>query len=298
MAAVTIVFLAACAGGGARPAGGGAEPVVVAAVYPLAFAAERVGAGGARVQELTPAGAEPHDVELTPSQVAALAEADLVVYVGAGFQPAVEDALAGLEAARLDVLEVVEPLAAGEHAEDEQAEDGHAHGSVDPHVWLDPLRLAEIGAAIAAELGDINPAGRDTYLSHAGELRAELARLDDAFERGLDRCARRAMVVSHEAFGYLAARYDLEQIGISGIDPEAEPSPARLAEVAGLAREHGATTIFFERLVSPRAAQAIAAEIGVDTAVLDPLESAPEQGDYLSAMRANLDNLRAALGCP
>jgi zinc transport system substrate-binding protein len=293
-----LVLTAACAPGPAEPAGRGA-PRLVASFYPLAFAATRIAGDRAEVVDLTPAGVEPHDLELSPSQVRALAEADLVVYVGGGFQPGVEQALEQVDTARLDVLELVETLPAeDEPAEDEHGKDEHAHGAVDPHVWLDPMRLAEIGEAIATELGAIDPAGRAIYGERAAALTTELDRLDRAFREGLKGCEQRAIVVSHQAFGYLTESYGLKQVGIAGLDPEAEPSPARVAQVTEFARANGVTTIFFETLVSPRVAKTIANEIGIDTAVLDPLESQPDGGDYLSGMRANLAALRAALGCP
>lgn len=308
-----VLLSSACAGTGSQPS----EGSVVAAFYPLAFAARTVAGDRLEVVNLTPPGAEPHDLELSTAQMRTLASAELVVYVGGGFQPALEDALAELEVDRLDVLEAVSPLPsrgdphgeeahAGEeeaHAGEEEAhageEEAHAHpeGAVDPHVWLDPLRMARIVRAIGAALAGADPDGGEGYRARAADLARRLEALHEDYREGLSGCERREIVVSHEAFGYLADRYDLRQLGIAGLDPEAEPAPGRVAEVTRFAREHGVTTIFFERAVSPEVAEVVAAEIGVRTAVLDPLEFPPRRGDYFDVMRANLLKLKEALGC-
>ncbi|MFC0099146.1 metal ABC transporter substrate-binding protein [Micromonospora marina] len=289
------------------------EVGVVAAFYPLQFLAERIGGDAVTVSNLTKPGAEPHDLELNPRQVGEVVDADLVVYLS-GFQPAVDEAVeqnGGDHAFDVAGVTPLRDAAAGdhdhdhegegedEHAEDEHAEDEHAEegGGKDPHVWLDPTRLATIGDKLAERLGKADPDHAADYTARAGALRTELTKLDTEYADGLRTCQRREIVTSHAAFGYLTDRYKLEQIGISGLTPEAEPSPQRLAEVAEEAREHQAGTIFFETLVSPKVAETIAREVGAKTAVLDPLEGPPADGDYLSAMRTNLQTLRTALGC-
>lgn len=254
---------------------------MVAAFYPLVFAAEGVGGTFVHVDNLTAPGVEPHDLELSADQVRALSNADLVIYLGGGFQPALEDFVSGLDATRkLDVLEGLELT-----------------GDDDPHVWLDPTIMAGIVQRVAARLTDIDPHHTTTYERNGSQLARELAGLDELFAARLARCATRDIVTSHAAFGYMAERYDLEQISISGIDPEAEPSPGRLAEVARFVRDHDVETIFFEELVSPDVAETIAEEAGAETAMLSPLESAPASGDYSDAMKANLAALIEALGC-
>ncbi|KWV32221.1 metal ABC transporter substrate-binding protein [Micromonospora rifamycinica] len=283
----------------------GADPDrvdVVAAFYPLQYVAERVGGGAVTVTNLAKPGAEPHDLELNPRQVGQVSDAELVFYLK-GFQPAVDEAVAQNAADRaLDVTTVV-PLrdaAAGGH--DHEGEDGHAEeedGGKDPHLWLDPTRLATVADKLAERLGAVDPDRAADYTTRARTLRGELDKLDAEYTAGLATCQRREIVVSHAAFGYLAERYRLEQIGLTGLTPDTEPAPQRLAEVAREAREHKATTIFFETLVSPKVAETIAAEVGAKTAVLDPIEglSTDGGGDYLSVMRANLTTLRTALGC-
>jgi zinc transport system substrate-binding protein len=256
---------------------------VVAAFYPLAYAAEQVGGSKVNVHNLTPPGAEPHDIELTPGDVGRLQQADVVLYLSHGFQPAVEQAVAGARGKRVDVLAGI-GLRRGV---------GDEVGKSDPHVWLDPVLYARVVRRIGAALGE--PAG-------AKSLARSVLALDGEYRRGLANCARRDFVTSHAAFGYLAARYGLHQVPITGIDPESEPSPQRLQRLIALVRREHVTTVFFERLVSPRLADTVARDAGARTAVLDPIEglTPAEQahGDtYLTLMRRNLHELRSALRC-
>ena len=181
----------------------------------------------------------------------------------------------------------------GEHADEAHGE----HGSGDPHVWLDPVRLGAVAAALAERLADLDPDGAEGYRERAAALQRELAALDDELRTGLASCERRQVVTSHDAFGYLTDAYGLEQVPVAGLSPDDEASPRRLAEVAAQAEREGVTTVFFEELVSPKVAESLAREVGARAEVLSPLEGAPEEGDYLSAMRANLAALRAALDC-
>jgi len=270
-----LVFWAVGCGGGS--AGSPAKETVVASFYPLAYAAEEVGNGGVDVENLTPAGAEPHDLEVSPQDVAAIREADLVLLLGDGFQPQLEDA-AGTGKKVLRLLDT--PGLA-------LRPDG------DPHVWLDPLRYAKIVGRIGQALQRPDAAAR---------LQARLRDLDGEYRTGLAHCKRHEIVTSHEAFGYLAERYGLEQVAITGLSPEVEPEPAKLQQVVELVRERGVTTIYFETLVSPRIAETVARETGAKTAVLNPIEGLTKneisQGEnYFSLMRTNLRTLREGLGC-
>jgi zinc transport system substrate-binding protein len=281
---------------------------VVTAFYPLQFAAEQVGGDRVSVESLTPPGAEAHDVELSPQQVADLQDADLVVYLK-GFQPAVDEAVEGLPADK--VLEVSEGLATlegegHEHSEEEgdkhSDEQGHSDEKgegTDPHIWLDPTLMGQIAERVEAAFAEADADGAQGYATNLGELDTELTALDEAWETGVAECESRDLVVSHEAFAYLGARYDFEQVGLSGLSPEAEPSPARLAEVADFVRDNDVTTIYFETLVDPGVAETIADETGATTAPLDPLEGVQEgsDGDYLSIMRANLDEVVKGQRC-
>ncbi len=280
---VWIAALALIAAGCGAASGAKGRTTVVAAFYPLAYAAEQVGGAKVDVRNLTPPGAEPHDIELTPRDVGRLQQADVVLYLSHGFQPAVEQAVAGARGKRVDVLAGL-GLRRGV---------GDEAGKSDPHVWLDPVLYARIVRRIGSVLGE--PARA------AGLVRRVLA-LDGDYRRGLAHCARRDFVTSHAAFGYLAARYGVHQIPITGIDPESEPSPQRLSRLIALVRREHVTTVFFERLVSPRLAETVARDAGAKVAVLDPIEgltpAEQSHGDtYLTLMRRNLQELRSALGC-
>jgi zinc transport system substrate-binding protein len=306
LAAAALLALTAAGCGGGEAARADGKLPVVAAFYPLQYVAQRVGGDAIDVTGLAKPGAEPHDLELTIDQVSAVDKAALVLFLG-DFQPAVNDAVAGLHTDHALDAATVAPLldatAGGHEHEGEHAgeEPGHAEesGEKDPHLWLDPTRLAAVGDAVAARLGKLDQAEAAGFTARAQALRADLTALDQEFAAGLKTCERREIVTSHAAFGYLAARYDLEQVAITGLSPEAEPSLQRLTAVAEEAKEHGATTIFFETLVSPKVAETIADQVGAKTAVLDPVEGLQPgaTGDYLSVMRANLATLRTALGC-
>jgi zinc transport system substrate-binding protein len=270
---------------------------VVASFYPLAEAARAVGGDLVNVENLTPPGVEPHDLELAPDDLEALVTADLVIYLGGGFQPAVEDGIGQAEGTTLDLLDAAGPLEPPDPG-DEEAEELAA----DPHVWLDPARYAMIVDAIAEALAGLRPSDAGAFRSSGAAFVDDLEALDREFADGLGSCDQHLIVVNHAAFGYLAAAYGLEQVAISGLSPEAEPTPDRLAELRTLVQEEGVTTIFTEELASPEVAEALARETGVTTAVLNPLEGLTPQEvdageDYLSVMRSNLELLRTALGC-
>lgn len=264
------------AGCGDGESGGSGRTAILAGFYPLAYAAEEVGGDAVAVTNLTPPGVEPHDLELSVRDVEKIRAADLVLYLGDGFQPALEEAAEESGGRAIDLLKTQTALRPG-----------------DPHVWLDPLRYADVVDGVGDTLGRPQ-AARD--------LVERLRALDAELDRGLAECDRRELVTSHDAFGYLAERYGLEQVAITGISPEAEPSPRDLERVTRLARERGVTTIFFETLVSPEVAEAVAREVGAETAVLDPLEGLSDEDlaageDYFSLMRANLRALQEGLGC-
>lgn len=271
--ALSLVLAAACGGG---DPGGSGRAEVVAGFYPLAYVAEEIGGNAVEVVNLTPPGVEPHDLELSVRDVERIRAADLVLYLGDGFQPALEEAAEESQGRAFDLLKTQTALRPG-----------------DPHVWLDPLRYADVVDGVGDTLGRPQ-AARD--------LVERLRALDAELERGLAACDRRELVTSHDAFGYLAERYGLEQVAITGISPEAEPSPRDLERVTRLAQERGVRTIFFEKLVSPEVAETVAREVGAKTAVLDPLEGLSDKDlaageDYFSVMRANLRALQEGLGC-
>ncbi len=282
-----LVLVAGCGGTGAADE----RPQVLAAAYPFAWAAAAVAGDDARVVDLVKSGGEPHDVELAPRQIGAVEKAALVVYLR-GFQPAVDDAVRdSAKAARLDLRSAADVRPLSDGLEDETG------SGIDPHVWLDPVRMSAIVGTVADRLSRQDPAHASSYEERATRTQAALAELDTLFRSRLADCRRRELVTAHTAFAYLAGRYGLEQVGVTGLDPEGEPSPARIAKVARYARSHDVSTVYFESRVDPKLAQTVASEIGARTAVLDPVEGVRDGDDYLSVMRRNAAALAEGLGC-
>jgi zinc transport system substrate-binding protein len=283
--------VAGCAAFSDEAPGTGDGVQVAAAFYPLAYVAERVAGEHAEVDNLTAPGGEPHDLEPSVQETAQIVRADLVVHER-GFQPAVDETVeqnAGGDV--LDVADVVELVPFREHGIDSDEDD--------PHFWQDPLLLADVADAVAEHLATIDPAHADDYAANADDLRGDLEQLDEEYDAGLADCERDTVVVSHDAFGYLE-RYGIDMEAIVGLSPEAEPTPADLGRLQDLIREDGVTTVFSETIASPKAAEALARDTGVRSAVLDPIEGLTDETadqDYLSLMRANLTALEEANGC-
>ncbi len=281
--ALLVVACTALTGCSAMTGGGpdsDAEVTVVASFYPLAWVAEQVAGDGYDVRNLTSAGGEPHDLELGIRQTAEVEDADLVVYES-GFQPAVDTAVDNLaEGDVLDTRSVV-PVP-----------------DTNPHFWLDPLLMADVADAVAARLTEIAPEDAAGFEERAAALREALTQLDTSFERGLADCARTDVIVSHDAYGYLE-RYGPRFTAIT-TNPDTEPTPRDLARLADLVDRTDVTTVFYEPLEGPDAAESVARDLLLDTAVLDPIEGLTDQTageSYLSLMSANLAALQTANGC-
>lgn len=297
VAALAALSLSACSSNDAQDDAG----KTIVGFYPLEYLATSIGGSDVDVESLAQPGVEPHDMELSPKQVASVGEARLVIYQK-GLQAAVDDAVEVSEPPHvLDVAAVHPPTAtAGEEAlPDEHEHDhdhGHDHGGLDPHIWLDPKVMVELAVAVRDSLSEVDPGHQQDFDARYQTLAAQLEQLDADYQQGLASCQRHSIVTTHEAFGHLAEAYGLTQVGIAGLS-ENEPSPQRLQEVKAFVADHDVTTIFYEEAVSDKYAATVAKETGASTAVLNPLEMKPESGDYLSVMRTNLTELRAALGC-
>jgi len=300
-------------GSGAGPADGS----IVTSFYPIQFATQQITGGRLPVTVLTKPGAEPHDLELAPQDIGGMTKARLVLYAD-GFQPAVDEAVGLVDAAKvLDVADVAKLVPAStddsDHADESGTEtephdttgagdghDGHDHGADDPHFWLDPSRYAAVAEAISARLSQDDPENAATYAKNTAVFVEKLSELDDEMRTGLRQCTVKELVTSHAAFGYLAARYGFHQRGITGVSPEADPSAAALKAVGDLVRSAGVTTIYQETLVEPHFAQTVAESTGAEVATLDPIEgitSASVGTDYFEVMRSNLVALRDGQEC-
>lgn len=283
---VLTLGLAACSSADTTSLEPTADLSVAAAFYPLQFVAEQVGGTHVAVVTLAPPGVEPHDLELSPVGVRSVRDADVVLYLS-GFQASVDDAVAATQAHGLDAADSVTllPPSAAEQ------------GAFDPHFWLDPTLLAEYADAVGEEFASLDPAHASDYRANAATLVADLSQLDQEYSVGLASCERDTILTSHNAFGYLARRYGLVQVGLSGIDPEAEPSPARIREVRAIAESVNATTIYAEALVDPSVVEAFASDAHLSVATLDPVENAYAPDNYLIIMARNLEALSTGLGC-
>ncbi len=285
--ASTLAVLLALAGCEQSPPAGPARPLVVASNFALYDFARHVAGDRAEVASLIPPGVAPHDWEPSPRDVADARRARLFVYNGGGLEPMAERLVTEIAGKGPVVL---------------NATGGLPLLGKDPHVWLDPLLAQRQVDAIAAGLARADAAGRAIYERNAAAYRARLGALHDTLAAGLETCARRDLVTSHEAFAYFARRYRLEPVAVMGLAPESEPNPRDLARLVRFARARNVKVVFFETLVSPRVAETIAREVGARTLVLNPIEGLTREEaaagtDYVGLMRANLDNLRVALEC-
>lgn len=302
--ALGLTALSACSSSDAADRGSGDKLDVVASFYPMQFLAEEIGGSHVSVTTLTKPGVEPHDLELTPRQIGGLAEADLILFLK-GIQPAVDDAVgqSGVEntvdAAKLTTLENHGTEVDGhDHGHEEGEHEGEEAGA-DPHIWLDPVKYAEVAEGVGKSLEKADPDHAADYRKNTDILVGELNALNTAFETGLKDTTTKTFITTHSAFGYLAERYGLTQEGIAGIDPEAEPSPARINEIHAVAEKSKATTVFFETLASDKTAKTLAKDLGLKTDVLDPLEGITDKSagaDYIEVMESNLAALEKALG--
>ena len=332
-AAATALALSACSSAPSSEGNASKDGTltVMASFYPLQYLAEKIGGEHVSVTSLTPDGAEPHDLELSPKMVDSLSSADAVIYL-AGFQSAVDEAIEQQAPKTvIDVSSAAELVEAGSDAnhpaeEEEEATDeaqsgeteahdhdheghdheGHDHAdhdhhhdmSADPHFWLDPVRMAKAATLVGDKLAEADSAHADTYKANAKALAEELTTLGDTLVAKTSTCKVKTFVTAHTAFGYLADRTGLTQVGISGLDPDSSPSPARLAEISQIAKDQGVTTIFTEALIDPKVAQTLADDLGITTAVLDPIESQTDASkDYAATMNSNIDALTKALDC-
>lgn len=281
-------------------------PVVAAAFYPLEEMVDAVAGGAVEVQALTPPGQSPHDLELTPKQVEDLSNASAVFYLGQGFQPQVEEAVAQLDDSvlKVDLLDSVDLLGVEGKLDGTQGEtDGEVLASgKDPHVWVSPKNMAAMTDVVAATMQELVPTDKDDVAANASAYAAGMNELDKEFRAGLATCGSRTIVTSHRAFAYLAEDFGLEQVAIAGISPGVEPAPQTLAAVAAKAKADGVTTIYFENNLPSELSEVIAREVGATTDVLDPIESLSSQqlkddANYAAIQKANLSALRKGLRC-
>ncbi|MFF2408934.1 metal ABC transporter substrate-binding protein [Streptomyces sp. NPDC058092] len=300
-AVLGLTALTACSSSDAADHKNGGKLNVVASFYPMQFLAEQIGGKHVSVTTLTKPGVEPHDLELTPRQIGGLADAGYILYLK-GIQPAVDDAIK--QSGSKDVVDASTLTTLEDHGTEAGADEhGHEHHGdetgADPHIWLDPVKYAEVAKGVGKSLEKTDPDHAADYRKNTDALVTKLDGLNTAYENGLKNTTTRTFITTHSAFGYLAERYGLTQEGIAGIDPEAEPSPARIKEIHTIAEKNKVSTVFFETLASDRTAKTLAKDTGLKTDVLDPLEGITGKSkgaDYIEVMQSNLAALQKALG--
>lgn len=301
---LSLSLLTGCGTQPADTAAGDGRLRVLTSFYPMYDFARKIGGDCIDVTNMVPSGTEPHDWEPSTNDLKNLEKADVFIYNGADMEPWADDLLVS----HSDTLRVVEAsenvelrTTDGEHEHAHEHEDAdHHHGDFDPHVWLDPENAKIEMEAIRDALCAADPENSTVFQSNYEKYAAELDALDAEFREKLAPLPNRTIVVAHEAFGYLCDAYGLTQVGIEGLSPDSEPDPGRMAEVIDFVREHSISTIFFEELVSPKVAEAIASETGAQAKMLSPLEGLSDEqaaagADYFSVMHDNLAALMEAL---
>lgn len=300
-AVLGLTALTACSSSDAADHRYGGKLNVVASFYPMQFLAEQIGGKHVSVTTLTKPGQEPHDLELSPRQIGGLTDAGYILYVK-GIQPAVDDAIK--QSGSKNVIDASTLTTLEDHGTETGADKhGHEHhgdeAGADPHIWLDPVKYAEVAKGVGKSLEKTDPDHAADYRKNTEALVTKLDSLNTAYENGLKNTATKTFITTHSAFGYLAERYGLTQEGIAGVDPEAEPSPARIKEIHTIAEKNKVSTVFFETLASDRTAKTLAKDTGLKTDVLDPLEGITDKSkgaDYIEVMQSNLAALQKALG--
>ena len=289
-------------------------PQITTGVFPVAWLASELAGGCAGITDLTPSGGDVHDLELTASQTRAILSADLVLTVS-GFQPSFDDAVTTRTGTTLDLINEINPITGVKHHHGHEDDDEHGHEDddehghedesgdkkdneiLDPHFWLDPNRSLTAVELISNQIAALDENCATAVASNKQRVISDLTQLDLAYSSDLAQCQSRTLIVSHQAFGYLADAYNLTQIAVAGLDPEGEPSAARLKEVINLAKAQEVSAVFTESSANPAVAETLAKELVVGILTLDPIELKPPSLDYLLVMNTNLENLKEGLAC-
>ncbi|MBX0359225.1 metal ABC transporter solute-binding protein, Zn/Mn family [Halobacillus sp. Nhm2S1] len=311
---------------------------VYTTVYPLQFFTEQIGGETVSVQSILPPGSDAHTYEPTTKEMVKLAEADLFIYNGAGLEGYAKKISDSIQPEGVEILEAAADMDLKEHVhnhgEDVQAEDehaheedshgedehaheedshgddeqadaedsheGHDHGEMDPHVWLDPVRAAQMAEGIKSQLIKMNPDQEELYEENYQELRAKLMDLDQTFHDRVESKAKSKVIVSHAAYGYWEEAYGIEQIAVSGLSPTNEPSQKDLENIVQVAESNNLEYVVFEQNITPKVSEVIQNEIGAEALRFHNLSVLTEDNvdndeDYFTLMEQNLDVLTTAL---
>ena len=298
--AVLIMGLAACSRDTEKPAQQSGL-TIYASFYPMQFLASQIAGDKAQIISLVPAGVEPHDWEPKPKTLAGLQESDMLVYNGAGMEVWLEDFLPSLQKAGVKTVNASDGLELLPYDKENEEVNQQGEGlAYDPHVWVSPVKYKQQAQNVLNGLIEIDAANQDYYKSNYNNLIEKLDKLDGDYRKAIAGFKSKIFIVSHSAFTYLAKDYGLTQLPIRGVTPQAEPSPAKLAELVQICRDNNIKYIFFESLVSPKLSETLANEVGAETLVLNDGQGITEdqikQGrNYITIMYENLENLKKAL---
>ncbi len=283
-----------------------ARPVVYVSVFPLFDLVELIGGENVEVKQLVPHGVDAHGYEPSPRRLADLEGAEIFFYIGLGMEPWAEKAVSNLEEAGVKTVKVSDVARLRklgedpEHDHDYGHSHDHDHGPYDPHIWLDFDNMIKIGELVRDKLAENWPENSSNFAQNFAEYEEKIIQLDDEYRKALEQRYSDYILTSHAAFGYLASRFGLKEISVSGISPHAEPSPHALARLVREVEEHGIKFIFLETLAAPRTANVLAEEANLEISTLNPIEGLTleekERGeDYFSLMEKNLESLKKAL---
>ena len=279
---------------------------VAASFYPIAEIVQRVGGDDVQLLALTAPGVEPHDSELSAKQLEELSKADVVFYIGGGFQPDLEKAIASLPstAIAVDLLKSVDLIASQEKEEENGHEHGHDHGDSenDPHVWLDPANMVKMSAIVSQEIAKAQTSLTSALTERQTAYAAELSEVGNLIDTTFAKCERKELVSAHDAFAYFTKRAQLVAVPISGIDPENEPSAKELEATAKVAKDSNVTTVFYEEILPKAFADTVAKAIGASIDSISAVETISQSdiddgATYSSIMKSNITKISTALGC-
>lgn len=278
---------------------------VAASFYPVAEIVQRVGGDDVELLALTAPGIEPHDSELSAKQLDDLSQADIVFYIGGGFQPDLEKAVASLPetTVAIDLLKSVDVIASeGDHSKEDSDGHNHGHSDTDPHVWLDPTNMVTMSAIVSQEIAKVQTDLASDLTSRQTEYANELTAVGTLMDTTFASCERKELVSAHDAFTYFTKRANLVAVPISGVDPENEPSAKELEAVAKIARDRNVTTVFFEEVLPTAFADTVAKAIGASVDSINAVETISQSdldagATYSSIMKSNITKIATALGC-
>ncbi|MEX2415791.1 MAG: zinc ABC transporter substrate-binding protein [Paenibacillaceae bacterium] len=281
---------------------------VVTSFYPLYDFVTKIGGEHVNVVNLVPVGVEPHDWSPKPRDMSNITKADVFIYNGAGFEGWVDDFLNSLKKDSplllVEAIHDVDLIETGEyeeeHANERKNEEEHDHGDVDPHAWISPLQARVMAGTIKDNLIEADPTHKEDFEANYNQLADRLQQLHDRLTLIVSQAPKKEIVVSHEAFGYIARDYNITQVGVMGLSPEAEPTVQRMNEITKFAEAHEIKYILFEELVSPKLAETLAKSLDIETLVLNPIEGITEEQemakeDYFTIMASNLTTIEKAL---